>query len=95
MEKINITTRQRYFICDITKVRYIIYISDNEWSIALLRYFNPVGAHDSGLIGEDSNEPNNLMPFIAQVAIEKERNYQYLVAIIQPRMELVLEIIFM
>ena len=42
------------------------------WKIALLRYFNPIGAHDSGLIGEDPNGiPNNLMPYIAQVAIGK------------------------
>ena len=41
-----------------------------EWSIALLRYFNPIGAHESGLIGEDPNGiPNNLMPYIAQVAV--------------------------
>jgi UDP-glucose 4-epimerase len=47
-------------------------ISDSEWSIALLRYFNPVGAHESGLIGEDPNGiPNNLMPFITQVAVGK------------------------
>lgn len=46
--------------------------SDNRWRIALLRYFNPVGAHVSGLIGEDpSGTPNNLMPFLAQVAIGK------------------------
>lgn len=45
-------------------------VSDPEWRIALLRYFNPVGAHDSGLIGEDPNDiPNNLMPYIAQVAV--------------------------
>jgi UDP-glucose 4-epimerase len=45
---------------------------DAEWRIALLRYFNPVGAHASGLIGEDPNGiPNNLMPFVAQVAIGK------------------------
>ena len=44
--------------------------SDSRWSIALLRYFNPVGAHKSGLIGEDPNGiPNNLLPYIAQVAI--------------------------
>ncbi|GAA0789270.1 UDP-glucose 4-epimerase GalE [Marinobacterium sediminicola] len=44
--------------------------SDAEWSIALLRYFNPVGAHESGLIGEDPDGiPNNLMPYIAQVAV--------------------------
>lgn len=43
--------------------------SDSEWSISLLRYFNPVGAHESGLIGEDPRGiPNNLMPYIAQVA---------------------------
>lgn len=44
--------------------------ADNRWRIAILRYFNPVGAHASGLIGEDPNgEPNNLMPYISQVAI--------------------------
>ncbi len=44
--------------------------ADREWRVALLRYFNPVGAHPSGLIGEDPNgTPNNLMPYIAQVAI--------------------------
>ena len=49
-----------------------IYTSDNEWSIALLRYFNPIGAHESGLIGEAPNGiPNNLMPYIAQVAVGK------------------------
>lgn len=47
-----------------------LYASDNNWQIAILRYFNPVGAHHSGLIGEDpSGIPNNLMPFIAQVAV--------------------------
>lgn len=49
-----------------------LYISDNEWKIVLLRYFNPVGAHISGTIGEDPNGiPNNLMPFIAQTAVGK------------------------
>lgn len=44
--------------------------SDDGWRIALLRYFNPVGAHESGLIGEDPNDiPNNLMPYISQVAV--------------------------
>ena len=48
--------------------------SDPRWSIALLRYFNPVGAHPSGLIGEDPNGiPNNLLPYISQVAIGKLR----------------------
>ena len=46
-----------------------LYKSDNEWSIALLRYFNPIGAHKSGLIGENPNGiPNNLMPYIVKVA---------------------------
>ncbi|HAH18572.1 MAG TPA: UDP-glucose 4-epimerase GalE, partial [Eubacterium sp.] len=45
------------------------YVSDNEWNILLLRYFNPIGAHKSGKIGEDPNGiPNNLMPYIAKVA---------------------------
>ena len=46
--------------------------SDESWKIALLRYFNPVGAHESGIIGEDPNGiPNNLMPYITQVAVGK------------------------
>jgi len=46
--------------------------ADSEWSIALLRYFNPIGAHESGLIGEDpTGIPNNLMPYITQVAVGK------------------------
>ena len=46
-----------------------LYKSDNEWSIAILRYFNPIGAHKSGLIGENPNDiPNNLMPYIVKVA---------------------------
>lgn len=49
-----------------------LYESDKSWSIALLRYFNPIGAHESGLIGEDPNGiPNNLMPYITQVAVGK------------------------
>lgn len=49
-----------------------LFKSDNRWNIALLRYFNPVGAHPSGMIGEDPNDiPNNLMPYISQVAIGK------------------------
>jgi UDP-glucose 4-epimerase len=49
-----------------------LYESDNSWSISLLRYFNPIGAHSSGLIGEDPyGIPNNLMPYIAQVAVGK------------------------
>ena len=45
-------------------------VSDPEWNVVLLRYFNPIGAHESGLIGEDPQDiPNNLMPYIAQVAV--------------------------
>ena len=49
-----------------------LYISDNSFKAVILRYFNPVGAHESGLIGEDPNGiPNNLMPYISQVAVGK------------------------
>jgi UDP-glucose 4-epimerase len=47
-------------------------VSDSQWKVTLLRYFNPVGAHASGRIGEDPNGiPNNLMPFVSQVAVGK------------------------
>lgn len=49
-----------------------VWVGDNSWNIVLLRYFNPVGAHESGLIGEDPKGiPNNLMPYVAQVASGK------------------------
>ncbi|MBQ9061745.1 MAG: UDP-glucose 4-epimerase GalE [Eubacterium sp.] len=49
-----------------------IHTSDNEWNVVLLRYFNPIGAHKSGMIGEDPKGiPNNLLPYVAQVAIGK------------------------
>lgn len=49
-----------------------IFKSDNEWSVMLLRYFNPIGAHESGLMGEDPKGiPNNLLPYVAQVAAGK------------------------
>jgi UDP-glucose 4-epimerase len=49
-----------------------LYTADNSWNIAILRYFNPIGAHPSGRIGEDPNGiPNNLVPYITQVAIGK------------------------
>lgn len=49
-----------------------IHTSDNEWNVILLRYFNPIGAHKSGMIGEDPKGiPNNLLPYVAQVAIGK------------------------
>jgi UDP-glucose 4-epimerase len=61
--------RTKYFIEEILKD---LYISDNSMKIAILRYFNPVGAHESGTIGEDPNGiPNNLMPFISQTAVGK------------------------
>ncbi len=48
------------------------YVADKEWNIVILRYFNPIGAHESGLIGEDPKGiPNNLVPYIAQVAVGK------------------------
>ncbi|MEH7159409.1 UDP-glucose 4-epimerase GalE [Neobacillus drentensis] len=54
-----------------------LYVADSSWSIALLRYFNPIGAHESGRIGEDPNGiPNNLMPFITQVAVGKRAELQ-------------------
>lgn len=58
--------RTKYMIEEILKD---MAISDKRWNITLLRYFNPVGAHESGMIGEDPNEiPNNLMPYVAKVA---------------------------
>ena len=51
-----------------------LYISDNQWNLVILRYFNPVGAHESGKIGEDPKDiPNNLVPYITQVAVGKLR----------------------
>ena len=61
--------RSKLFIEEILRD---VYVSDKSWKVILLRYFNPVGAHESGLIGEDPNGiPNNLMPFISQVAVGK------------------------
>jgi UDP-glucose 4-epimerase len=61
--------RSKHYIENILKD---IYASDSDWKISLLRYFNPVGAHASGLIGEDPNGiPSNLMPYITQVAAGK------------------------
>lgn len=52
-------------------------LADDTWHIALLRYFNPVGAHESGLIGEDpGGTPNNLMPYISQVAVGRRKELQ-------------------
>ncbi len=64
---INPYGRTKLFIEEILRD---LFVSDPTWSIALLRYFNPIGAHKSGLIGEDPKDiPNNLMPYISQVAI--------------------------
>ncbi len=61
--------RTKLFIEEILKD---LYVADNSWNIALLRYFNPVGAHESGRIGEDPADiPNNLMPYVSQVAVGK------------------------
>lgn len=54
----------------IEKILEDVYVSDNEWKIYILRYFNPVGAHESHLIGDNPNGiPNNLMPYIQKVAV--------------------------
>ena len=66
---INPYGRTKYFIEEILRD---LFVADPSWSIALLRYFNPIGAHKSGLIGEDPKGiPNNLMPYISQVAVGK------------------------
>ncbi|GAB1256465.1 UDP-glucose 4-epimerase GalE [Aurantivibrio plasticivorans] len=53
-------------------MRDVCRVPDNQWKVTLLRYFNPVGAHESGLIGEDPQGiPNNLLPYVAQVAVGK------------------------
>ena len=66
---INPYGRTKLFIEEILRD---LYVADKDWSIALLRYFNPIGAHKSGTIGEDPKGiPNNLMPYISQVAVGK------------------------
>ena len=66
---INPYGRTKYFIEEILRD---LYVADKDWCIALLRYFNPIGAHKSGLIGEDPQGiPNNLMPYICLVAVGK------------------------
>jgi UDP-glucose 4-epimerase len=60
-------SRSKYIVEEVLRD---LHLSDPSWRVGLLRYFNPVGAHESGQIGEDPNGiPNNLMPFIAQVAV--------------------------
>jgi len=66
--------RSKLFVEEILKD---LYISDNTWKVILLRYFNPVGAHKSGTIGENPNGvPNNLMPYITQTAIGTRKRLQ-------------------
>ena len=66
---INPYGRTKYFIEEMLRD---LYVADKDWCIALLRYFNPIGAHESGTIGEDPKGiPNNLMPYISQVAVGK------------------------
>lgn len=71
-ENFPLSTTNPYGTTKLT-IEYILkdlYKSNNDWNIVILRYFNPVGAHKSGLIGEDPNGiPNNLMPYITKVAI--------------------------
>lgn len=69
VEPFNPYGRSKLFV---EKILTDLYLSDKSWNIALLRYFNPVGAHASGRIGEDPSDlPNNLMPYISQVAVGK------------------------
>lgn len=69
LKPINVYGRTKLMVEDILRD---VKNADPDWRIALLRYFNPVGAHGSGMIGEDpSGTPNNLMPFVAQVAVGK------------------------
>ena len=72
---INPYGRTKYFIEEMLRD---VYVSDKDWSIVLLRYFNPIGAHISGTIGEDPKGiPNNLMPYIAQVAVGRLESFTY------------------
>ena len=69
LKPVNVYGRTKLMVEDILRD---LKNADQAWRIALLRYFNPVGAHESGMIGEDpSGIPNNLMPFVAQVAVGK------------------------
>ena len=73
-EECRLSTTNPYGTTKLMQERILkdLYVADNTWNIALLRYFNPVGAHPSGRIGEDPKGiPNNLMPYVAQVASGK------------------------
>jgi UDP-glucose 4-epimerase len=74
LKPVNVYGRTKLMVEDILRD---LKQSDAAWRIAILRYFNPVGAHESGLIGEDPNGiPNNLVPFISQVAVGKREKLQ-------------------
>lgn len=74
LKPVNVYGRTKLVVEDVLRD---LKCADATWRIALLRYFNPVGAHESGLIGEDPcGTPNNLMPFIAQVAVGKRKKLQ-------------------
>lgn len=74
LKPVNVYGRTKLMVEDILRD---LKNADSAWRISLLRYFNPVGAHESGLIGEDpSGIPNNLMPFVAQVAVGKRAKLQ-------------------
>ena len=69
LSAVNPYGRSKLFIEDMLRD---LAAADGRWNVILLRYFNPVGAHESGLIGEDPKDiPNNLMPYISQVAVKK------------------------
>lgn len=71
IEDFPLSTTNPYGSCKLMAEQILrdVYIADKEWSIALLRYFNPIGSHESGLIGESPNGiPNNIMPYIVLVA---------------------------
>lgn len=70
--------------------------ADPEWNVVLLRYFNPIGAHESGLIGENPNGiPNNLMPYITQTAVGLRNELGILEMTMTPMMEQEFATIFM
>ena len=72
LNPISVYGKTKLIIEDILKD---LYKSESEWKIINLRYFNPIGAHSTGIIGEDSKEsPTNLIPFITEVALRKKRS---------------------
>jgi UDP-glucose 4-epimerase len=71
LNPVNPYGRTKFFVEEMLRDQFT---SDASWSIGILRYFNPIGAHESGLIGEDpKGVPNNLLPFVAQVAVGRRQ----------------------